>query len=162
MILKSQYLKSEINLKKLSKKKIYELSNYKLNDYVINLKSNSKSLYKFIYSLSKKKLKILKIYLNKYLKNEFIRFFIFLIEISILFVKKKNDNLRLCVNYKNLNFLTMKNKYFLSLIDESFDRLNKTRIYTNFDMITIYNKFRIIQQLISPYCLHWHDKTSHF
>ena len=39
--------------------------------------------------------------------------------------------------------MTIKNKYFLSLIDENFNRLNKIRIYTNFDIITTYNKLRI-------------------
>ena len=51
--------------------------------------------------------------------------------------------MKLCVNYKDLNLLTIKNKYFLLLIDKSLNRLNKTRIYTNFDMITTYNKLRI-------------------
>ena len=83
----------------------------------------------------------MKIYFDKYFKKKFIKFF--LIEISILFVKKKNEIFRLYVNYKNLNLLIIKNKYFLSLINKSFDRLNKIRIYTNFDIIAIYNKFRI-------------------
>ena len=47
------------------------------------------------------------------------------------------------MNYKNLNLLIIKNRYFLSLIDESFDRFSKIRIYTSFDMIATYNKFRI-------------------
>ena len=59
------------------------------------------------------------------------------------FRQKKNENLRLCVNYRNLNLLIIKNRYFLSLIDENLDRFSKIRIYTNFDMIATYNKFRI-------------------
>ena len=73
----------------IDKNKIYELSNYEFDDYTINLKSNKKLFYDFIYLLFENKLIILKIYLNKYLKNDFIKLFIFSIEIFILFVKKK-------------------------------------------------------------------------
>ena len=134
-------------LKKFAKisneKKIYELSTHEFDDHAINLKSNKKSLYESIYSLSEDELTVLRIYLNKHLKNDFIRSSIFAAETSILFVKKKNENLRLCVNYRNLNLLIIKNRYFLSLIDENLDRFNKIRIYTNLDMIAAYNKLRI-------------------
>ena len=115
---------------------------HEFDDHLINLKSNKKSFYEFIYFLFENELTILRIYFDKHLKNDFIKSFIFAIEISILFVKK-NENLRLCVNYRNLNLLIIKNKYFLSLIDENLNRLNKIRIYTSFDMIAAYNKFRI-------------------
>ena len=125
------------------KKKVYELSNHEFDDHSINLKSNKKSLYEFIYSLFEDELTVLRVYLDKHLKNDFIRFFISFVETSILFVKKKNENLRLCVNYRDLNLLIIKNRYSLSLIDESLDRLSKARIYTSIDMIATYNKLRI-------------------
>ena len=123
--------------------KTYELFDHEFDDHAINLKSNKKSSYDSIYSLSKNELKILRVYLNKHLKNEFIRLFIFSADASILFVKKKNETLRLCVNYRDLNFLTIKNRYSLSLIDESLNRLSKARVYTSLDMIAIYNRLRI-------------------
>ena len=140
-IIMSEILKKFVEI--TEKKKIYELSNHEFDDHSIDLKSSKKSFYEFIYSLSEDELIVLKIYLDKHLKNDFIRFFTFFVETSILFVKKKNESLRLCLNYKSLNFLIIKNKYSLSLIDESFDRLNKARIYTSIDMITTYNKLRI-------------------
>ena len=73
----------------IDENKIYELLNREFNDYVIDLKLNKKSFYDFIYSLFENKLTILRIYLNKHLKNDFIKLFIFSIEILILFVKKK-------------------------------------------------------------------------
>ena len=127
----------------IDENKIYELSNHEFDDHAIDLKLNKKSSYDFIYSLFENELTILRIYLNKHLKNDFIKSFTFSIEISILFVKKKNEIFRLCVNYKDLNFLIIKNKYFLSFIDENLNRLIKIRIYTSFDMIAIYNRFRI-------------------
>ena len=51
--------------------------------------------------------------------------------------------MRFCVDYRNLNFLTIKNKYFLSLIDESLDRLSEIRVYTSLNMIATYNRLRI-------------------
>ena len=123
--------------------KTYELFDHESDDHAIDLKSNKKSFYDFIYSLFKNELKILRAYLDKHLKNDFIRFFIFSVEASILFVKKKNETLRLCVNYRNLNLLTIRNRYSLSLIDESLNRLSKTRIYTSLDMIATYNRLRI-------------------
>ena len=123
--------------------KTYELFDHDSNDHAINLKSDKKSSYDFIYSLSEDELAILRAYLNKHLKNDFIRLFIFFVEAFILFVKKKNDTLRLCVNYRDLNLLTIKNKYLLSLIDESLNRLSKTRVYTSLDMIAAYNRLRI-------------------
>ena len=140
-IIMLEILKKFVEITK--KKKVYELSNHEFDDHSIDLKSNKKSLYEFIYSLFENELTILRIYLDKHLKNDFIRFFIFFVETSILFVKKKNESLRLCVNYRDLNFLIIKNRYFLSLIDESLDRLSKVRIYTNIDMIATYNRLNI-------------------
>ena len=137
----SEILKKFVEI--IEKNKIYKLSNHESDDHSINLKSNKKFLYDFIYFLSENELTILRIYFDKHLKNDFIRFFTFLVEIFILFVKKKNESLRLCVNYRDLNFLIIKNRYFLSLINENFDRLNKIRIYTNIDIIIAYNKLRI-------------------
>ena len=69
--------------------KTYELFDHESNDHAINLKFDKKFSYDSIYSLSKDEFKILRAYLNKHFKNDFIRFFIFSIDASILFVKKK-------------------------------------------------------------------------
>ena len=94
--------------------KIYELSNYDSNDHAIDLKKDKKSTHKSIYSLFENALKILRVYINKHLINDFIRFSQFFVETFILFVKKKNDNLRLYVNYKNFNVFTIRNKCFFN------------------------------------------------
>ena len=92
--------------------------------------------------MSKNELKIFKTYLNKHLINDFIRLFKFFAKISILFIKK-NENLRLCVDYKNLNNIIIKNRYFLFLINENLNRLNKTTIYNQFDLIVAYHRIKI-------------------
>ena len=93
-------------------KKTYQLSKHDSSDYVIDLKKSKTFFYKFIYSLSKKELKIFRQYIEKHLITDFIRFFIFQVDASILFVKKSNDDLRLCVNYRNLNLLIIKKSIF--------------------------------------------------
>ena len=121
----------------------YKLSKHKLMNHVIKLKKNKSFFYDLIYFLSKSELKILKKYLNKHLKNDFIRFFQSFVEAFILFVKKKNDSLRLCVNYKIFNNLIIKNRYFLSLIDESLNRLNKIKMYIDLNLIATYHRMKI-------------------
>ena len=56
---------------------------------------------------------------------------------------KKNESLRLCVNYRNLNDVIIKNKYSLSLIDENLNRLNRIKIYTQLNFIVVYHRMRI-------------------
>ena len=56
---------------------------------------------------------------------------------------KKNENLRLCVNYRNLNFIIVKNRYFISLIEQLLNRLIKTAIFTKLNIRSAYNALRI-------------------
>ena len=70
------------------------------------------SQYDSFYALLKKKFQILWNYLLKNLALNCICEFFNLIKTSILFVFKKNESLRLCVNYRNLNTVIIKNKCF--------------------------------------------------
>jgi hypothetical protein len=56
---------------------------------------------------------------------------------------KKNKNLRLYVNYRSLNKVTVKNKYILFLIGEFIDRLSEAAIYIKLNIRNIYYKIRI-------------------
>jgi hypothetical protein len=47
----------------------------------------------------------------------------------VLFAKKPNDSLRLCVNYRKLNARTRKNTYFLPLIEKTLKRISRARVY---------------------------------
>ncbi|SPC63566.1 related to transposon-encoded proteins with TYA, reverse transcriptase, integrase domains in various combinations [Ustilago sp. UG-2017b] len=61
----------------------------------------------------------------------------------ILFVKKKDGSLRLCVDYRGLNQITIRNRYPLPLIDELLDRLCEARFFTHIDLRSAYNLLRI-------------------
>ena len=99
--------------------------------------------YNSIYSIFEIKLKILRIYLNKYLANKYIRLFKLFANISILFMRKKNDSLRLYINYKGFNIIIIKNRYFLLFIEKSLNRLNRAKRFTNLNLTTIYYRIRI-------------------
>lgn len=124
-------------------KKAYKLPKHGSTDHAIDLKNDKTLSHDPIYSLSKSELKILKEYIDKHLANDFIRYSKSPVDAPILFVKKKNGNLRLCVDYRDLNLLTIKNRYFLSLIEESLDRLSKIKIFTRFDITSAYYRIRI-------------------
>jgi len=93
------------------------LSAHEKHDYVINT-NNKNSSYKSLYNLSDKKLQILWSYLNNILVKNWIQHSVNSAEASILFILKKDDDLWLCVNYCELNKITVKNCHSLLLISE--------------------------------------------
>ena len=61
----------------------------------------------------------------------------------MLFVKKKDGTLRLCIDYRQLNKLTVKNKYLLPRIDDLFDQLKGASIFSKVDLRSGYHQLRI-------------------
>ena len=87
-----------------------ELLKYiRINNYAIELASNQQLLYKSIYSLKLIKIKTLKTYIETNLANEFIRLSKLPANTPIFFDWKLNRSFRLCVNYRKLNNLKVKN-----------------------------------------------------
>ena len=98
-----------------------------INEHAIKLVEDKQLSYRSIYSLSLIELKILKTYIKTNLVNGFIWHLKFLAEALIFFVHKLNNNFYLCVNYWDLNNLTMKIYYLLPLIGESLNQLGRTK-----------------------------------
>ena len=61
----------------------------------------------------------------------------------MLFVKKKDGTLRLCIDYRQLNKLTVKNKYLLLRIDDLFYQLKLASIFSKIDLRSWYHQLRI-------------------
>nr|GEW30866.1 putative reverse transcriptase domain-containing protein [Tanacetum cinerariifolium] len=59
---------------------------------------------------------------------------------SVLFVKKKDGSLRMCINYRELNKLTVKNRYPLLRIDDLFDQLQGSSVYSKIDLRSGYHQ----------------------
>ena len=64
----------------------------------------------------------------------------------MLFVKKKDDTLRLCIDYRKLNRVTVKNKYPLPRIDDLFDQLKGVKYFSKIDLRTGYHQLRIREE----------------
>jgi hypothetical protein len=60
-----------------------------------------------------------------------------------IFVKKKDQSLQMCVDYRPLNAVTVKNKYPLPLIDILFDQLSKVKVFSKIDLRSGYHQIKI-------------------
>ncbi len=102
-------------------KNLFIFLNYKKESYNINLLLNKKFLYVLLYFLFKKKLSVMQEYLLKNLTLSKICKFISLINALVLFVLKSDNNLKLYINYYNLNVIIIKNRCSLSLIKKTLN-----------------------------------------
>jgi hypothetical protein len=125
-----------------SKKKAETLPPHRSTDHAIDLETDTKLPYGRIYSLSETELKTLKAYIGTNLANGFIQRSSSPAASPILFVKKKDGSLRLCVDYRALNQASVKNRYPLPLISEILERVGKAKIFTKLDLRGAYNLIR--------------------
>ena len=96
-----------------------------------------------IYSILKHKFEQVKKYLNEHLKKKFIVSSYILFALLVLFAEKPNKELRFCVNYKKLNVIIKRNRYFISLIDEILVKIQDCKYLTRLNIIIVFNKLRM-------------------
>ena len=93
-------------------------------------KTNKNALFKNrIYSILKHKFEQIKKYLNEHLKKKFIVSSYILFILFILFAEKPNEKLRFCVDYKKLNVIIKRNRYFILLINEILTRIQDCKYF---------------------------------
>ena len=112
-------------------------------DLAIDLVEGKEPPFGPLYNLSEAELAVLREYLDTYCKRGWIRESTSPAGAPILFVKKKDGSLRLCVDYRGLNNVTIKNRHPLPLIEESLDRLGRAKIFTSLDLREAYHRLRI-------------------
>ncbi len=120
-----------------------ELPSHGPADHAIDLIDEKQPPYGPIYSLNEVELDTLRGYIETNLANGFIRPSTSPAGSPILFVKKPGGGLRLCVDYRGLNMITVKNRYPLPLVGESIDRLAMAKRYTQLDLTAAYHRLRI-------------------
>ena len=95
------------------------------------------------YRMAPAELRELKAQLEELLSKGFIRPSIPPWGAPVLFVKKKDGSLRLCIDYRQLNRVTIRNQYPLPRIDELFDQLQGSRVYSKIDLRSGYHQLRV-------------------
>ena len=86
------------------------------------------------YRMAPVELKELKLQLQELLEKGFIRPSVSPWGALVLFVKKKDGTLLLCVDYRHLNKMIVKNKYLLPRIDDLFDQLKGASVFSKIDL----------------------------
>ena len=101
------------------------------------------------YRMAPAELKKLKAQLQELLSKGFIRPSTSPWGTPVLFVKKKDGSLRLCIDYRKLNWATIHNQYLLPHIDDLFDQLHVSRAYSKIDLRSGYHQLRVRENDVS-------------
>ncbi len=122
---------------------IDQLSLHRFYDHKIELIDEKTLSWSRLYQMFDHKLQKIKKYLIDHLNKEFI-FFSFASYVSlILFIEKKDESLRFCIDYRKLNALIKRDRYSLSLIDETLTRIQESKYLTRLNIIVAFNKLHM-------------------
>jgi hypothetical protein len=114
-------------------------------DLKIDLEKGAETPLGRMYSLSQSETLALREFLDDNLRTGFVRPSASPHGAPILFVKKKDGSLRLCVDFRGLNKITKKDRYPLPLISDLLDAPGKARVYTKIDLRHAYHLVRIAE-----------------
>ena len=111
-------------------------------EFSIELLPGTGPISKASYRMAPAKLRELKL-LQDLLDKGFIRPSVSPWGAPVLFVKKKDGSLRLCIDYRELNKVTVKNKYPLPRIDDLFDQLQGASVFSKIDLRSGYHQLKV-------------------
>jgi Reverse transcriptase (RNA-dependent DNA polymerase). len=128
-----------------SKTDACHLAEHRPYDLKINLEDGTEPPLGTIYSLSPVELQTLRQFLDDHISMGFIRPTRSPFGAPVLFAKKKDGSLRLCVDFRGINNITKKDRYPLPLIKDLLDTSQRGRIYTKIDLRHAYHLVRIAE-----------------
>ncbi len=114
-------------------------------DHAIEVMPGVTPLAKAPYQMNHEKFKELKVQLEELLTKGYIKPNKSPYGALVLFVHKKNGTLRMCVDYRALNKVTMKNRYPLPQIDDLFDRFLGVKMFNRIDLRSGYYQIQVIE-----------------
>ena len=117
-------------------------------EFGIELVPEAQPVSKTPYRMAPTELAELKVQLQELLDKKYIRPSVSSWGAPVLFVKKKDGSLRLCIDYRELNKLTVKNKYPLPRIDDLFDQLQGATYFSKIDLRSGYHQLRVKKESI--------------
>lgn len=126
-----------------SKKQADKLPPHRPVDCKIVLQKDATLHYGPIYPMSGEESQVLKEYIDENLKKGFIRPSESPAGYPVLFQKKKDGSLRLCIDYKKLNEVTVRNSYPIPLITDIIERVKGAKYFSKLDLRSAYNLIRI-------------------
>nr|GFC44453.1 putative reverse transcriptase domain-containing protein [Tanacetum cinerariifolium] len=118
-------------------------------EFNIELIPRAEPISKAPYRMAPIELKDLKYQLQELLERGFIRLSVSPWGAPVLFVKKKDGSMRLCIDYRKLNKIIIRNRYPLPRIDDLFDQLQGAMHFSKIDLRSGYHQLRVKEQDIS-------------
>ena len=103
-------------------------------EFCIDLVPGTRPISKQAYRMAPTKMDELKKEIDDLEKKGFIRSSVSPWAAPVLFVKKKDGSMKMCIDYRDLNNVTIKNKYLLPRIDELFDQLAGAQVFLKIDL----------------------------
>ena len=123
-------------------------------DFGVDLDPKTKPISIPPYRMAPAELKELKLQLKYLLDKGFIHPSISPWGAPVLLIKKNDGTLRMCIDYRQLNKFTIKNKYPLPRIDDLFDQLQGSSFLSKIDLRSGYHQLRVRQEYISKTAFH--------
>ena len=115
-------------------------------EFTIELVPSTAPISRAPYRMAPLELRELKTQLQELLEQGFIRPSVSPWGAPVLFVRKKDGSLRLCIDYRMLNRVTVKNRYPLPRIDDLFDQLGGATVFSKIDLRSGYHQLRITEE----------------
>jgi len=114
-------------------------------EFTIDLLLGTRPISKAPYRMAPLELRELK-QLQELLDRGFICLSVSLWGAPVLFVKKNDGSMRLCINYRELNKVTIKNKYPLPRVKDLFDQLHGSQVFSKIDLRFDYHQLKIKEE----------------